>query len=270
MSTTTNSEVHTWPHIPQIQWETVYGPISNTTITTFLFLIIVLIFSLYWNKVLKSDKKSKFKMFLITSIRTLDNYLKDSFADKKFARLYFPLIVWIFSIILFWNLLWLIVDWLIRALPGLHLSAYLRPIHSDVNTTLVMAVLAMFFSIFIAVKTSGWIKVSKWYFFNFSWHTFWEKCINVFVGWLHFIWIPSTIAALSLRLFGNIFAWIILIWVISYLGWQVTSNIHLLEVGKLFSLPFWFFEIFVAFIQAAVFAWLMIAYFNQSKEDSHH
>lgn len=267
---TTNSEVHAGPHIPKIQWETVYGPISNTTITTFLFLIIVLIFSVFWNRALKSEKKSRFKMFLITSMRTLDNYLKDSFADNKFSRAYFPLIVWIFFIILFWNLFWLIIDWFIWALPFLHLEEYLRPMHSDVNTTLVMAVIAMFFSIYIAVKTSGWLKVSKGYFFNFTGHSIGEKIINVFVGWLHFIWIPSTIAALSLRLFGNILAWMILIWVISYLWAQVTSSMYLLDSGRLLSLPFWFFEVFVAFIQAAVFAGLMIAYFNQSKEDTHH
>jgi F0F1-type ATP synthase membrane subunit a len=43
----------------------------------------------------------------------------------------------------------------------------------------------------------------------------------------------------------------------------------LFEVGRLISIPFWFFEVFVAFIQAAVFYMLMISYFNQSKE-SHH
>ncbi|MDD5213364.1 MAG: F0F1 ATP synthase subunit A [Candidatus Gracilibacteria bacterium] len=270
MAETTNSEVHTGPHIPQIQGESVYGPISNTTITTFLFLIIVLIFSVFGNRALKSEKKSRFKMFLITTMRLLDNYLKDSFADNKFARLYFPLIVGIFFIILFGNLFGLVIDWFTGALPMLKLEEYLRPMHSDVNTTLVLAVIAMFFSIYIAVKTSGGIKVSKGYLFNFTGHSFGEKCINVFVGWLHFIGIPSTIAALSLRLFGNIFAGIILIGVITYLGAQVTSNLHLLDLGRLFSLPFWFFEIFVAFIQAAVFAGLMIAYFNQSKEDTHH
>jgi F0F1-type ATP synthase membrane subunit a len=40
------------------------------------------------------------------------------------------------------------------------------------------------------------------------------------------------------------------------------------EAGRLLAIPFWFFEVFVALIQAIVFAFLMIAYFKQSAE--HH
>jgi F0F1-type ATP synthase membrane subunit a len=35
------------------------------------------------------------------------------------------------------------------------------------------------------------------------------------------------------------------------------------------SVPFWFFEVFVALIQAVVFTWLMIAYFKQASEEHH-
>lgn len=268
-SETTNSEVHQGPHIPKIQWEQVNWIITNTSISTFIFMILIFVFAIFAKRALKSEKPSRFRTFLVTSIRTLDNYLKDSFEDHKFARAYFPLVVWVFVVILFWNLFWLVIDWFIAAFPSLELRAYIRPINSDVNTTLVLALITIVFMLYIMVKTSGWLKVSKWYFFNFSGHSFGEKCINVFVGWLHLIWLPSTVAALSLRLFGNIFAGIILIWVISFLWAQVTSNLYLLDSGRLLSLPFWFFEIFVAFIQAAVFAGLMIAYFNQAKEDHH-
>ena len=44
-----------------------------------------------------------------------------------------------------------------------------------------------------------------------------EKGIGVFMGWLHLIGIPVTAASLALRLFGNIFAGVILISVISFL-----------------------------------------------------
>jgi F0F1-type ATP synthase membrane subunit a len=72
---------------------------------------------------------------------------------------------------------------------------------------------------------------------------------------------------LSLRLFGNIFAWMILISVIWFL-WLLMSE-HFFQIGRLLTVPFWFFEIFVAFVQAIVFAWLMIAYFRQSIEWDH-
>jgi len=94
-----------------------------------------------------------------------------------------------------------------------------------------------------------------------------EKCINVFVGWLHFVGLPATLASLSLRLFGNIFAGIVLIGVISYLMASATS--FFFEIGRLVAIPFWFFEVFVALIQAIVFAFLMIAYFKGAAEEHH-
>ena len=41
----------------------------------------------------------------------------------------------------------------------------------------------------------------------------------------------------------------------------------LAEVWRIFSLPFYAFEIFVAFIQAFVFWLLTISYFNQAMEE---
>lgn len=257
---------HTGPHVPWMQWESVYWPITNTTITTFLFFLIILVMSLSANKSLKSSKKSKLKLFFLNFIKFFDEYLVDSFWNKKFARSYFALIWWIFIIIFFWNLFWLVIDWLWASTSPTILH-YLRPMHSDLNTTLVLGSVTVFMFLLIAVKTHGFTSTAKWYCFNFTWENFMAKSINVFVWWLHLIWVPSTMASLSLRLFWNIFAWIVLIWVISFLWGMMTEKF--LEVGKLLSIPFWFFELFVAFIQAIVFAWLMIAYFKQSSEEHH-
>ena len=103
---------------------------------------------------------------------------------------------------------------------------------------------------------------------DFSGHNLGEKLINVFVGWLHFLGLFATTASLSLRLFGNIFAGIVLIGVISYLMASATS--FAFELGRLVVIPFWFFEVFVALIQAIVFACLMIAYFKGAAEHDHH
>lgn len=266
--TVQTTQEHNWPHVPKLQWEQVYGPISNTTITTFLFLVIVLVFSIFAKLAIKKEN-SKLKTAVLNIVGFLDKYLLDSFNwDKKFSRAFFPLIAWFFIMILFWNLLWLIIDWFGGSVSPTILH-YFRPIYSDLNTTLVLWIITVVTFIWISIKYSGTLKTTKWYLFNFHGASITEKCINVFVGWLHLIWIPSTIASLSLRLFGNIFAWIVLIWVITYLWATMTESFHLLETWRLLSIPFWFFEVFVAFIQSAVFAGLMIAYFNQNKESSH-
>lgn len=268
MSSNTNTEavVQVGPHIPWFQWEQVYWPITNTVITTFVFLILVTCLSIKARFAL-NKKESRLKMFFLNIIWYLDTYLSESFNDKKFARWFLPLIFWIFFIIFFWNLFWLVIDWIWASVTPTILH-YMRPINSDVNTTLVLGFITVLTFIWISMKYRWVYHTAKWYLFNFSGHWIWERIINVFVWWLHLIGLPSTLASLSLRLFWNIFAWIVLIWVISYLLSTLTAN--LFNFWIYFSIPFWFFELFVSFIQAMVFAGLMIAYFNQNKEEGGH
>ena len=251
-------------HIPLIQGETVWWPITNITVTIFIFFIIVLFVCLFARKALNADKKSKLKIAILHFVDFFNKYLIEVFwGDKIFARKYFPIIVGMFCIIFFGNIFWLIIDW-----AGLSISEkilyYLRPMHSDVNTTLVLWSIVVAYVIFIQIKSHGSKATFQSYIWNFQWKNIWEKIIHVFVWWLHLIWLHAMLASLSLRLFGNIFAGIVLIWVITFLG--ATASASLFEVGRLFAIPFWFFEIFVALIQAIVFTWLMIAYFKNSKE----
>ncbi len=160
----------------------------------------------------------------------------------------------------------LIIDWF-GASVSPTILAYMRPMHSDVNTTFVLALITLYTLLYVQARTHGIKTTLREYFFNFTGNSIAEKCINTFVGWLHFIGLPATLMSLSLRLFGNIFAGVILIGVISYLTALASSS--LFEVGRLFALPFWFFEVFVALVQAIVFVGLMIAYFKQAGESQH-
>lgn len=258
------STAHEWPHIPKIQWEQVYWPISNTNIASFTFLILVLIFSIFANRAL-SKKDSRLKSIVISIVSFFDKTFFDGLNDKSFARAYFPILAGISFIVFFWNIFWLLIDWLWSSISPTILL-YFRPINSDLNTTLVLAGITVVTFLWISLKYVWVWNTLKWYVFNFTWSSFPEKIINVFVWWLHFISIPSTIASLSLRLFGNIFAWVVLLWVISYLGAFMSESFF--EVGRVLSIPFWFFELFVAFIQAMVFMGLMVSYFKQNK--AHH
>lgn len=259
------TEEHAGPHIPSIQWEPVYWFISNTTVTTFLFLIIVSVISFCANRALKNNSKSRLKQFFLSFVKFFDTYLRDSLGDKGFSRKYYALVVGIFIIVFFWNLLGLMIDWL-GAWVSPTILYFLRPMHSDLNTTLVLAFITLIVMISISIKAHGSGTVVKWYLFNFHGSSVVEKCVNVFVGWLHFIGLWATLASLSLRLFWNIFAWVVLLWVITYLLWLASQSFF--ELWKVVSIPFWFFEIWVALVQAIVFSGLMIAYFKNAK--AHH
>lgn len=172
-----------------------------------------------------SQKKSRLKLFFLTYIKFFDNFLRDGFGNKKTARNFFPLISGFFFIIFGGNLFGLVIDWLGSSISPT-IFYILRPMHSDVNTTLVLSLITIIIMIYVQVKTIGATKTTKHYLFNFSGHSIVEKIINVPVGWLHTIGIPATTISLSLRLFGNIFAGVVLIGVITYLLSLATQSFY--------------------------------------------
>ncbi len=181
-----NTTQHHGPHIPLIQGEVVWGPISNVSITTFIFLIGVLFISLAAKKTLKSQKSSKLKLAVLTYVKFFDDQLRTAFGDKAESRKYFGLVVGMFTLIFFGNLLGLIIDWVGMSIaPGV--LSYMRPMHSDLNTTLVLSLITVVLMLTIQVRSHGALGAGKSYFLNFSGHNIGEKLINVFVGWLHFL-----------------------------------------------------------------------------------
>jgi F0F1-type ATP synthase membrane subunit a len=100
---------------------------------------------------------------------------------------------------------------------------------------------------------------------NFRGNTLPEKCINFFIGWLHFFGEVIRIGSLSLRLFLNIFVGVILIGVAAHIGGLLPGY----GIGQFLTLPFWFFELLVAFLQAYIFMTLSGLYLKESHQEAH-
>ncbi len=129
---------------------------------------------------------------------------------------------------------------------------FLRVASSDLSFTIAMALIA-FTAIQIAgLKSLGGGYVQK--FFNFR-----EGLLGVFVGLLEFISELSRIISFAFRLFGNLFAGQVLIFVLIFL-------LPFLGVIPVFGL-----ELFVGMIQAFVFAILTLAFISVAimAHDSH-
>ena len=260
----TELETHSGgPHITPLKAENIpILPITTTNFTSIIFLIWVIIFSVMAGKAI-SKWASKLKTWVLSFVDVTYTFLIESFDwDRTYARKYYPLIMWVFILIFFGNLFWLIIDWLGFSFPAIHY--YVRPIFSDLASTLPLAIITVVYSLIIAWRSNGVGPTIKSYAFNWTGDSIPDKAINVFVGWLHFIGVPSTMASLALRLFWNIFAWVILIAVLAYLWTLATESVFGFWV--LLTIPFWFFELFVSFVQAAVFAMLMVATFKQAQE----
>jgi F-type H+-transporting ATPase subunit a len=127
----------------------------------------------------------------------------------------------------------------------------LRSANSDLNMTLAIALMSVFFIQAIAIKNLG-VKTYLGKFFNFS------NPIFFFIGILELISEVIKIFSFSFRLFGNIFAGDVLLIVIFSL------------VPYVAPLPFMAIEMFAGFIQALVFAMLTMVFVKSAVSHGEH
>jgi hypothetical protein len=130
---------------------------------------------------------------------------------------------------------------------------FFRGTFSDVNNTLAMGIIAFIFIEFWGLQALGIGYLTK--FFNL-------KGIMSFVGFLELLSEFIRIISFTFRLFGNIFAGEVLILMLTFL-------MPFLLVDVIYGL-----ELFVGFIQAAVFALLTLVFATMAvehhDEEGHH
>jgi F-type H+-transporting ATPase subunit a len=149
------------------------------------------------------------------------------------------------------------------------LVPFLRGGTADLNTTLALAIFAVVGSHIMGMVTVGiWNHLNK--FINFK--AFLEipkkiskdktvifiNPIKAFVGIIEIIGEIAKVASLSLRLFGNIFAGEVLI------GSMMALAAFLVPI------PFYFLEILVGVVQAAVFAILTLVFLSMAMTVEEH
>lgn len=120
------------------------------------------------------------------------------------------------------------------------LAPLLRGATSDINLTLGLALISVFATHMLSIKTLGIAEYLTRYFSI--------NPINLFIGFLEIISEITKVISLSFRLFGNIFAGEVVLHTVSSL------------FAFIFPLPFMFLEIIVGFVQALVFAMLTMAF----------
>ena len=224
-------------------------PITNTLmvgwIAIFVLTILALVVRLRLN-IIPGGLQNVFEL-VIDGGYTL---VSDLSGDKK-AKVIFPFMMTFFLYII-------ISNWL-GLLPGFGTITYkgqpfLRSVNSDLNMTLALALISAIATHILAIKylgLGGYLK--RWFSMQFF-------PIYLFVGFLEIVSEFTKIVSLSFRLFGNIFA-----------GEVVLSTISSIAAFVL-PLPFYFLEIVVGFVQAAVFAMLTLVFMVllSEKHSSEH
>ncbi len=168
----------------------------------------------------------------------------------KDGRKHTPLLASLFLFILTANLAGQI-PW---RLYHLHSGELASPTN-DINMTAAMAIIVLIYYI-----GAGVVKKGPKYFL----HYFSPMPIMAPLNIMEDIIRPFSLAV---RLFANILAGEILVMVMLGLGTVVFAKMKFL--GMFFPLPFMFFEVFVAVIQALVFTLLSSAYLSLATADNH-
>jgi F-type H+-transporting ATPase subunit a len=255
------------PEIAQTLFKIGPLPVTNSMVCTWIVAAIIFIIVRFstWNM---KEVPSGAQNVMETVIEGWRD-LAESVLEPRVARWVFPYATTFFIFILISNLMDLLpgVGSIGFGMPDKSSSLpfaighvetpFFRPPTADTNLTVAMAAIYFVMSTFWALRYNGPIglvkhifgvklKTSKWFFPPLL-------LLFFFIGLTEMISIVIVRpVALAMRLYGNIFGGESLL--------TMTLTHKPLILGILGSLPFYFFELLVCFLQAFVFAMLTIAF----------
>lgn len=228
-----------------LKGEQIFNFLPNTFFVGILITLFFFILGFFYKKRAKIVP-SFFQNIVEIFLETFFNFSKEIFGSLKKARFIMPLFGALFLYILFCNL--------VEIMPGNHSvfvnhSPLFRSPSSDLCFTLGLALPSMITIHIIALRKKG-IKSYLKKFINFDPKYFFPSLLEIISE-------IAKIFSLALRLFANLFV----------------GGMLLLFSYKVFPfllpLPFVGFEIFVSFIQAMIFAFLVIVFLKNLLENHH-
>lgn len=217
--------------------------ISNTLLTEWLAIIVFLAMGLYLNRILKFKLKptSIIQVMFEEVVIFFQNLSDDIFGNHKLAKTALLISLGFFFFILTPNWLGLLPGFgSLTIKEGEKFIPLFRSPNSDLNLPLMLALVSFSLSQYYGIKNLKLEYFKK--FINF------KGGIQFFVGLLELLSEFTKIISLSFRLFGNILAGEIIIF------------LALFFLPLFVPLPLLFFETFVGIIQAFIFSVLTIIF----------
>ena len=223
-------------------------PLTNTIVTTWLVVGVIVILTLIFSKRI-SLVPSRFQTLLEILFEFVYDYVAETLGSKQMANKFFPLLTTIFIFVLCLN-------WF-EFLPGVESILYhgeplFRGVNTDLTTPLVLAIISFFAIEITGIMTMGFVKYGKKFLVNPF-----KSPIGAMIGFIELIGEFVRLISLSFRLFGNILAGSVIIAVATYFAPYGAPGILSL------------FEIFIGFLQAAVFALLTLFFIKLAIEEPH-
>jgi F-type H+-transporting ATPase subunit a len=226
--------------------------ITNSILMGFVVAGLMIFTFGYLARHIRIKPTSKLTFTLESIVTFVSSSLESALGSQDRVRKFLPLFLAFFVYILANNLFGL--------LPGMGGSIYveseglkaalLRPVTTDLNGTLALALIAMFTAQYFAIRERGGLGHLKHYFTVMQ---PWWNPINAFIGFTEILGEFVRLITLALRLFGVIYAGEVLLHVIAGL-----SGVF----GPVALLPIVLMEIFFSLIQAYLFTMLSATYLS--------
>ncbi|MDX1377879.1 MAG: F0F1 ATP synthase subunit A, partial [Anaerolineales bacterium] len=265
-----------------------FGPLYlvNTLPTLAITIILIVVIAFFTNRSLKDSEKTDLVPRgignLMESFFELLYNLTESSAGAKYARMIFPWFATIMFYVLFANLLKLIPGfesigvlhhahgheghakeliggnwyWFTAEKGDYILAPFLRGISVDLNFTFSLALISVVMIQVVGFRAQGFGYLSKFFATKRMFKVPFFGAMDFLVGLLELISEISKILSFAFRLFGNMFAGIVLVAIVAGL------------LGKFSILPamIMLFELFVGVIQAFVFGMLTMVFMAQATQ----
>ncbi len=216
-------------------------PITNTLVTSWAVIVLLATIAFAVSRRVRLVP-SMFQTTLEWAFEYVYDYVAEVLESKEMGARFFPLLMTIFLFIFTANLLEYVPG--IGSVGFFHPGEFiplLRSVNTDLNVTETLAIIS-----FIVVEITGFSIVGTLAyvrkFFNF------RSFIDCAVGVVELVGEFVRLISLSFRLFGNILAGEVLIIVATYFA------------PYLGPVPLMAFELFIGFLQAAIFALLTLFY----------
>lgn len=226
-------------------------PITNSMLLGVLGYALVIALFVYMARAARSGSRSRLAVGLLWVFEGLYNTVEQVAGNRKAARALAPLAISLFFFI--------IVNYWTGILPFVGPVTYnglplFRGLAADLNVTFALAIISMVTVQLYAIKTHGVFGNIGRYLRNPL-----RDPAGAFEGLLEVIAEFSRLIALSMRLFGNVFAGEVLLVMVGFL----TNYFAVIALP-----PFMVFELFIGTIQAYVFFMLTIVFISLGT--AHH
>jgi len=232
---------------------------SDTLVSSAIAMVITVIVGLLVARNLRNGRPGKLQMIFELFLSYVRNMVRTTVVADESADFVVPLAATIAFFIL-------IANWL----DFFPLHSPLEPANADLNTTAAMGLVVIFVVEWYSVHTLGWRRFFKRFTKPFEMN----KAVRAVFVPLNVIEELVKPITLSLRLFGNIFAGVVMVFLLGQLygaGESFFAHTFYGVVGVFFLIGWKFFDVFfVGSIQAFIFMLLTIIYFEHAREGIAH